>query len=61
MQTLDETSNLLPPPEEAEAPPLEQKFHEYNLALPKFPILFSLWLESRICQKKTRRNPLLFT
>ncbi|AJP40785.1 AQG_2a_G0041730.mRNA.1.CDS.1 [Saccharomyces cerevisiae] len=46
MQTLDETSNLLPPPEEAEAPPLEQKFHEYNLALPKFPILFSLWLGS---------------
>lgn len=45
MNALDETTNLLPIPEE-EGGDLELEYHKHNLSLPKLPILTSLWLGS---------------
>ncbi|CCC67339.1 hypothetical protein NCAS_0A07810 [Naumovozyma castellii] len=50
MDPLDETSSLLPIRSSIEDGEedngLEEQYHEYNLSLPKFPILLSLWLGS---------------
>ncbi|QLL30586.1 hypothetical protein HG536_0A04040 [Torulaspora globosa] len=48
MEPLDETTSLLPIPEQEEIGDLEVEYHKHNLALPKLPILTSLWLGSFI-------------
>lgn len=48
MEPLDETASLLPIPEVEETDELEVEYHKHNLALPKLPILTSLWLGSFI-------------
>lgn len=48
MEPLDETTSLLPISEQDEIDELEREYHNHNLALPKLPILTSLWLGSFI-------------
>ncbi|QLQ78152.1 hypothetical protein HG537_0A03990 [Torulaspora globosa] len=48
MEPLDETTSLLPIPEQEETGDLDVEYHKHNLALPKLPILTSLWLGSFI-------------
>lgn len=48
MEPLDETTSLLEIPEQEEFGDLDAEYHKHNLALPKLPILTSLWLGSFI-------------